>query len=101
MERSPKSASKHERRIAIYVFKLGGVAGVTRRFVYRQSGPFTTMQILGTIITRYPGLEPGPNQLEAIMEHMERRQVVKCIDCDGHGKLFLRVPRWRQLTLKL
>jgi hypothetical protein len=101
---SPK-VGKHERRIAFYVFRLGGVAGVARSIVRRQRALFTKMQILGTLWANYPGLEPAQQQLEDFLSTMERRRFIECIDDNSHGKLYRRLPpqpkpdrrRWRQL----
>lgn len=72
------------------VFRMGGVAGVTRRIVYRRKGLFTTNDIRSELATRYPRLVPATNQLEGVIEQMEKRGHIECVAWNQYEKTYKR-----------
>ena len=75
------------------VFRLGGVAGVTRRIVYRRQGLFTMNDVRTELATRYPRLVPAANQLEGVIEQMEKRGHIECVSWDKYQKTYKRAHR--------
>ena len=68
------------------IYRMGGVAGVTRRIVYRRQGLFTMNDVRSELATRYPRLVPATNQFEGVIEQMEKRGQIVCVFSDANAK---------------
>ena len=90
MGQEVKSAGTRPRltMLDFLVFRLGGVAGVTRRIVYRQQGLFTMNDVRTELATRYPRLVPATNQFEGVIEQMEKRGQIVCVFSDANAKTY-------------
>lgn len=89
---APAKTSRRLGRLHILVFKLGGVAGATRRIIRKQNGLFDRNNIYGELLTRYPELEPAPYQLQDIMENLECKRFIECVQFDDNGKVYKQAP---------
>ena len=67
--------------LVVLLYRLGGVAGATRRIVFNWPGEFTIGQIRRSLELLYPGLRPGEFQVQDVIERMARfRQIVPAGD---------------------
>lgn len=79
--------------LAVLVYRLGGVAGATRRVVFAWHCDFTCRQIESSVRNLYPGLRPGEHQVGDVIEWMRRRQLIECFAEDENGKAYRRCER--------
>lgn len=85
--------------LRVLVFRMGGVAGATRRIIRQRSGLFDSSDIRGELAEHYPQLEPAQHQLQDILDRFERLRVVECVLADGHSKIYKQAPRQLYLNL--
>src|SRR6266850_4898874 len=90
---APSSEGRREVPLEVLIRNYGGVAGVSRRIIFRWRGQFNRGQIRGALHRQHPKLIPARHQLDDLIAHLERRKWIRCIGKDKWGKNYVRAPR--------
>jgi len=94
--------------LAVFVWRFGGVSGVTRRLIHVWPGEFTKPQIRGAVANLYRGIIVGEFQIEDCVDRLKWEGRVKVVGQDADGNQIFKAcqrefipPSQRQRQLKL
>jgi hypothetical protein len=85
------------------VFRLGGVAGATRRIIFGWPGGFTANQIRLALAKRYPRLTPANGQIEDIIAQLVQYKHLIIVCNNSHGVVYKRAthrPAFRPVVTR-
>jgi len=93
--------------LAVFVWRFGGVSGITRRLVKLWPGEFTKPRIREAVCQLYPGILIGEYQIEDCIDHLRWEGRAKLITVDAQGVEIFKAcqrefipPSQRQRQLK-